>query len=167
MAGPWRAAGVAAGLSIDWPEDHYVERRDFVKFLVLTSLAFASASCGSPRRTGFARGARPAAGALRRSRGPARAPSCSTIPVSTTLPSSSGSPNRIRRLQPEVHAPVVRGDSQSRPGHPPLPVPRGRLRLATGRISRGRRRVRCRASRSKFAAATFMPRASRAACDGY
>jgi Rieske Fe-S protein len=26
---------------IDWPQDHYIERRDFVKFLVLTSLAFA------------------------------------------------------------------------------------------------------------------------------
>ncbi|HXG93270.1 MAG TPA: Rieske 2Fe-2S domain-containing protein [Blastocatellia bacterium] len=26
---------------IDWPEDHYVARRDFTKFLVLTSLAFA------------------------------------------------------------------------------------------------------------------------------
>jgi Rieske Fe-S protein len=26
---------------IDWPQDHYVERREFVKFLVLTSLAFA------------------------------------------------------------------------------------------------------------------------------
>jgi Rieske Fe-S protein len=25
---------------IDWPQDHYVERRDFVKFLFLTSLAF-------------------------------------------------------------------------------------------------------------------------------
>ena len=25
---------------IDWPQDAYVERRDFVKFLVLTSLAF-------------------------------------------------------------------------------------------------------------------------------
>lgn len=25
---------------IDWPEDHYVERRDFMKFMVLTSLAF-------------------------------------------------------------------------------------------------------------------------------
>jgi nitrite reductase/ring-hydroxylating ferredoxin subunit len=24
---------------IDWPQDHYVERRDFVKFMVLTSLA--------------------------------------------------------------------------------------------------------------------------------
>ncbi len=26
---------------IDWPQDQYVERRDFVKFLTLTSLAFA------------------------------------------------------------------------------------------------------------------------------
>jgi nitrite reductase/ring-hydroxylating ferredoxin subunit len=25
---------------IDWPQDHYVERRDFMKFMVLTSLAF-------------------------------------------------------------------------------------------------------------------------------
>jgi Rieske Fe-S protein len=27
---------------IDWPQDQYVERRDFVKFLTLTSLAFAA-----------------------------------------------------------------------------------------------------------------------------
>jgi Rieske Fe-S protein len=27
---------------IDWPQDHYVERRDFMKFLVLTSFAFAT-----------------------------------------------------------------------------------------------------------------------------
>jgi Rieske Fe-S protein len=27
---------------IDWPQDHYVERRDFMKFLVLTSAAFAT-----------------------------------------------------------------------------------------------------------------------------
>lgn len=27
---------------IDWPDDHYVERRDFVKFLVLTSAAFVA-----------------------------------------------------------------------------------------------------------------------------
>src|SRR5262245_47560646 len=25
---------------IDWPQDHYVERRDFMKFMVLTSFAF-------------------------------------------------------------------------------------------------------------------------------
>ena len=28
---------------VDWPQDHYIARRDFTKFLVLTSLAFA---CG-------------------------------------------------------------------------------------------------------------------------
>lgn len=27
---------------IDWPEDHYVARRDFVKYLTLTSLAFSA-----------------------------------------------------------------------------------------------------------------------------
>ena len=27
---------------IDWPQDHYVERRDFMKFMVLTSLAFVA-----------------------------------------------------------------------------------------------------------------------------
>jgi len=27
---------------IDWPEDHYVERRDFLKFMVLTSAAFVA-----------------------------------------------------------------------------------------------------------------------------
>src|SRR4249920_1897232 len=27
---------------IDWPQDQYVERRDFMKFLVLTSLAFTA-----------------------------------------------------------------------------------------------------------------------------
>ena len=27
---------------IDWPQDHYVERRDFMKFMVLISLAFTS-----------------------------------------------------------------------------------------------------------------------------
>lgn len=32
---PWRH-----DFPIDWPEDHYVARRDYAKFLVLTSLAF-------------------------------------------------------------------------------------------------------------------------------
>jgi Rieske Fe-S protein len=32
---PWRH-----DFPIDWPEDHYVARRDYTKFLVLTSLAF-------------------------------------------------------------------------------------------------------------------------------
>src|SRR5436190_14647041 len=27
---------------IDWPQDHYISRRDFTKFMVLTSLAFTA-----------------------------------------------------------------------------------------------------------------------------
>lgn len=30
---------------IDWPQDHYIARRDFTGFLVLTSLAFAIGQC--------------------------------------------------------------------------------------------------------------------------
>jgi Rieske Fe-S protein len=30
---------------IDWPQDHYVERRDFMKFMVLTSLALTVGQC--------------------------------------------------------------------------------------------------------------------------
>jgi|RhiMethySRZTD1v2_1073278.scaffolds.fasta_scaffold145305_4 Rieske Fe-S protein len=33
---PWRT-----DFPIDWPQDHYVERREFMKFMVLTSLALA------------------------------------------------------------------------------------------------------------------------------
>jgi hypothetical protein len=31
---------------IDWPQDHYVARRDFTRFLVLTSLPFALVQLG-------------------------------------------------------------------------------------------------------------------------
>jgi hypothetical protein len=44
---------------IDWPQDHYVERRDFMKFMVLTSLRSRSASSGSPPELAAA-AARPA-----------------------------------------------------------------------------------------------------------
>ena len=30
---------------VDWPQDNYIARRDFTKFLVLTSLAFACGQC--------------------------------------------------------------------------------------------------------------------------
>lgn len=44
IAPDWRSADQQPAwrtdFPIDWPEDHYVERRDFMKFLVLTSLAF-------------------------------------------------------------------------------------------------------------------------------
>jgi Rieske Fe-S protein len=36
----WRA-----DFPIDWPQDQYVERRDFMKFMVLTSLAFTVGQC--------------------------------------------------------------------------------------------------------------------------
>jgi nitrite reductase/ring-hydroxylating ferredoxin subunit len=63
---------------IDWPEDIYVARRDFTKFLVLTSLAFAVGQvCIGVQN------------ALRRTRGlPPKAPitRLADIPVGTTLP---------------------------------------------------------------------------------
>ncbi|HEY7293170.1 MAG TPA: ubiquinol-cytochrome c reductase iron-sulfur subunit [Vicinamibacterales bacterium] len=44
IAPDWRPMDVQPAwrtdFPIDWPQDHYVERRDFMKFMVLTSLAF-------------------------------------------------------------------------------------------------------------------------------
>ena len=44
IAPDWRPAEAQPAwrndFPIDWPQDHYVERRDFMKFMVLTSLAF-------------------------------------------------------------------------------------------------------------------------------
>lgn len=43
IAPDWRPASAQPAwrqdFPIDWPQDHYVERRDFMKFMVLTSLA--------------------------------------------------------------------------------------------------------------------------------
>jgi Rieske Fe-S protein len=45
IAPDWRPMDVQPAwrtdFPIDWPQDHYIERRDFMKFMVLTSLAFA------------------------------------------------------------------------------------------------------------------------------
>src|SRR5678815_409619 len=41
---------------IDWPQDHYVERRDFMKFMVLTSLAFTVGQFWIVARNWFRRG---------------------------------------------------------------------------------------------------------------
>ena len=41
---------------IDWPQDHYVERRDFMKFMVLTSLAFSVGQFWIVARNWFRRG---------------------------------------------------------------------------------------------------------------
>lgn len=40
---------------IDWPQDHYVARRDFTKFMVLTSLAFAAGQLWIAARAAFRR----------------------------------------------------------------------------------------------------------------
>lgn len=44
IAPDWRPMDVQPAwrtdFPIDWPQDHYVERREFMKFMVLTSLAF-------------------------------------------------------------------------------------------------------------------------------
>jgi Rieske Fe-S protein len=41
---------------IDWPQDHYVERRDFMKFMVLTSLAFTVGQLWIAAQNWFRRG---------------------------------------------------------------------------------------------------------------
>ncbi len=41
---------------IDWPQEHYVERRDFMKFMVLTSLAFTAGQFWIAARSLWGRG---------------------------------------------------------------------------------------------------------------
>ena len=110
---------------IDWPDDAYVSRRDFVKFLVLTSLAFTigqfvvlAQSLLRQRATPPAAGDRAAGrGAGRRLAGvylsrPARQ-------------ARAGAARRAdaRRLRPELHAPLVPGDCAARRWAAALPVP--------------------------------------------
>ena len=103
---------------IDWPQDQYVARRDFMKFLVLTSLAFAVGQSGSARRTG----ARTPRAAGRWSRiapldDDRRSAATHDLHLSrrrTTRASwSAQRDDELRRVQPEVHAPVVRGRSRA------------------------------------------------------
>ncbi len=49
---------------IDWPQDHYVERREFMKFMVLTSLAFTVGQFWIAVQ-GWWRGGRPAPAGVR------------------------------------------------------------------------------------------------------
>jgi Rieske Fe-S protein len=58
---PWRH-----DFPIDWPEDHYVARRDYVKFLVLTSLAFVVGQLWIAVRSLFRTGGRPPAARIAR-----------------------------------------------------------------------------------------------------
>ena len=119
---------------IDWPQDQYVERRDFVKFLVLTSGPSRSASSGLPVQNWWRRRRGPAAIAPHRRR-------------STTSPSAA----RCVFEYPAEHDPcVLVGSTRAefvaysqkcthlscavipRPeqGVAPLPVSRGLLRPA-------------------------------------
>ena len=103
---------------IDWPQDHYVERRDFMKFMVLTSLAFTVGPVLDWRAE--------LAGAA-----PAASRRCAGSRPSTTLPVGGAivftypgqhddcilvrtATDAVRRLQPEMHAPVVRRDAARR-----------------------------------------------------
>lgn len=51
---------------IDWPQDHYVSRRDFTKFLGLTSLAFVIGQLWIGFKSLFGRHTAPAPGAIAR-----------------------------------------------------------------------------------------------------
>jgi Rieske Fe-S protein len=122
---------------IDWPQDQYVARRDFAKFLVLTSGAFVAgqawiAAQHLVRIAVAAAAAQADRLADRRAGGriakmfdyPMRARPCLLIRIA----------GDTRGLQPGVHAPVLRGGARLRGGRTPgLPVPRGLLRSATGR----------------------------------
>jgi Fe-S-cluster-containing hydrogenase component 2 len=132
---------------IDWPEDQFVARRDFAKFLVLTSGAFVAGqawiAAQQPRPQ---QACAPRASRSERSRAIA-AGSCDDV----HLPDAERPCLLIRtrrrraaRVQPEVHAPLVRGGAQDRRGHPALSLPRGHT--STSRpagTSPGLRLVRC------------------------
>ena len=141
---------------IDWPQDHYVERRDFMKFMVLTSAAFTVGQVW----IGVAELVPAARAASRRCSGSRRV---DDLPVGGavvfTYPDEHEpcllvrlTDERVRRLQPEVHAPVLRRDSAAGRRQLLLPVSRGTLRSADrARRSPARRGGRCRASCSTSA----------------
>ena len=125
---------------IDWPQDQYVERRDFMKFVVLTSFALTvgqvwiAAQNWLRKRRGLA--ADPPDRLARRppDRWFAR------VPVSgraRQLRPRAPVGTRSRRVQPEVHAPVVCGRPRTREGRAPLPLPRRILRPSIRSANRG------------------------------
>ena len=124
---------------IDWPQDLYVERRDFMKFLVLTSAAFTVGQLwigvqnwyrkrsGQPAMQRIASVDDLAVGGGGRLHLPGR---------TRTLPAGAADDERVRRLQPEVHAPVLRRDSPAGRRQLLLSLSRGTLRPADGRAHR-------------------------------
>ena len=113
---------------IDWPQDLYVERRDFMKFLVLTSAAFTLGQAVDRRPELVPEAQWPAGDAadcLRRRCGRRRG-GCLHLPGRTrTLSAGAADDERVRRLWPEVHALVLRRDS-----------PAGRRTASTVRATR-------------------------------
>jgi hypothetical protein len=112
---------------IDWPQDHYVERRDFMKFMVLTSLAFTVGQFWIALQNW-----------LRRRRGRPelmRLASLDQLPVGSThvfaypnqhdpcIPDPLGR-TPVRRLQSKMHAPVVRRRAAVGRRRDPVPMPR-------------------------------------------
>ena len=133
----------------------YVERRDFTKFLVLTSArVHARPVVDRGSRTGRAgrAGCRRCSASRRSTTWRSAPPSSSAIRTSTTPACWSGVDERARRLQPEVHAPVVRGRSRGRPrASSTAPATRDSSTCGRACPSPGRRGARCRGSCSRCA----------------
>ena len=144
---------------IDWPEDHYVARRDYTKFLVLTSLAFAVGQLWigvksllrrgrqqAPARAEIARLADVPVGGVRSSGTRARrTPACCCGPTSgRSSPTASNAPtSRAPSCRASsagnCTAPATSAPSTWRPGRPIAgpprrPLPRIALEVRDGII---------------------------------
>ena len=147
---------------IDWPQDQYVERRDFVKFLVLVSSAFATGQVWIVGKDVLRRRAAPPA----------------PMPVARVDDVKVGS--ALSFNYPGEHDPclLVRADERTflaynqkcthlacavlprveeRSLH--CPCHEGSFDLMTGRPTGAPRAARCPRSRSRSATAPFTPRA--------
>ena len=124
---------------IDWPQDLYVERRDFMKFLVLTSASLTLGQVWIGVQSWYRR---------RRGRPPIqRIASVDDLAVGAaigfTYPREDEpcllvrlTTGRVRRLQSEMHALVMCGDSPTGGGQLLLSLPRGTVRPEDGRANR-------------------------------
>ena len=116
---------------IDWPQDHYVARRDFAKFLVLTSVAFAVGQLWIGMQNVWRKHA-----ARRRSERSHRCRRCrSAARSSSTIQTPHDDCILIRTddgqaagVQPEMHAPVLRRRTEGRRRRASMPLPRRRVR---------------------------------------